>query len=138
MLYEIALVIPANTAETAKTETKIKVWGGVLHSVHIHIPNGCAGLAHAQLVQGGHQFAPSTEKQSFYGDGTDIKYPEHLELKPGWNTITLRGWNTDTAFEHTITAWIGVLPEEYVSPQAIFIGIRDALRVLLSRIGIAV
>ena len=138
MLYELSLTIPKNTAETAKVSTAIRVWSGVIHEVFVMIPAGSAGLAHAQLMQGGHQFAPSTEGMSFHGDDTFIPYKEHLSLKPGWNNITLRGWNDDDTFGHKVTVWIAVLPEQVVLPTAIFADIRLSLRLLLRRLGIRV
>lgn len=136
MIYEIALTIPADRPESNKIEERQLVWGGVIHEIWVLVPAGQKGLAHLQLVQAGHQFAPSTEGQSFYGDDILIHFKEHYRLYPGWNTILARGWNDDDVNAHTITAWIGILPEYVVLPHAALQRMNVSLRQVLNRIGI--
>lgn len=138
MIYELSMTIPAGTAEAVKTTAVKKVWGGVIHYIHIIIPPGCRDMVKVQLFQGGHQFAPSTHGQSFHGDGTEIKYQEYYELDRGWNEIEMRGWSAGTKYDHTVTAYIAVLKADAINPWLAFRDIEKALRELLAKIGVEV
>ena len=118
MLYSTSLTIPANTAENSKAETTLKVSAGTIVKIGILIPPGHAGLAHLQIFDGGHQILPSTEGQNIKGDDIYLPSKEEYELKPGGTILTLKGWNTDTIFQHEFIVYIWIeRPQEQAKQE---------------------
>jgi len=106
--YTKDITTAADIAESSRTKTSIKIGHGIIDEVTLYFPLGCAKLAHVVIQQGGHQFAPSTRKQSFSGHGTTIKYNPNFDTTHGTNLIDVYTWNDDEIFEHTITVDINV------------------------------
>ena len=133
MWYQKEITISANTTEANAAETKLHVVRGVIHNVWVHFPAGCAGLARVQILEGLHQIAPTNTGQSFKGDGTDINYREHYELTnfPSW--ITIKTWNTDDTYDHTIVVGLGILKKEVLLPAFSREGILYALKSLFTK-----
>jgi len=116
MLYSKDITVPANTAETAKQTTDLKIADGVIHKVSILFPTGCVCLVKIQMFEGGHQFISSTEGQYLSGDGEAVDIPEFYEIKGGPRYITIKTWNLDDTYDHTLQIRIYVLPKEYLLP----------------------
>ncbi|OGR93598.1 MAG: hypothetical protein A2V88_00435 [Elusimicrobia bacterium RBG_16_66_12] len=103
MLYEIDATAPANTAASAPVEVAARLNKGVITQVGVQIPQGCMGLARAQVWRGGHQLWPTTPGAYFKGDGAVIEWPEDYELTDEPLSLTLRVWNIDDTYNHTLT-----------------------------------
>lgn len=133
MLFSGVLTIPANTAETAKASATIKISDGVIHQIGILFPDGCNGLVKAQLFEAGHQFSPSTEGLFYTGNDTFIIGPEFYEPFTNTNSITVKGWSTNTRYNHDITVYLWILPKSLLLPTAATEGLLGALRSLVIR-----
>ena len=103
MLYVIDATAPANTAASAPVEVAARLNKGVVTQVGVQIPQGCMGLARAQVWRGGHQLWPTTPGAYFKGDGAIIEWPEDYELRDEPLSLTLRVWNIDDTYAHTLT-----------------------------------
>lgn len=103
MLYEFDVTAPANTPATAPTEVLARLNKGVITRVSIQIPQGCMGLARAQIWRGGHQLWPIPPGSYFKGDGAFIDWPEDYELTDEPLVLRLRVWNIDDTYSHTLT-----------------------------------
>ena len=103
MLYEIDVTSPANTSAAAPTEVLARLNKGVITQVGVQIPNGCMGLARAQVWRADHQLWPTTPGAYFKGDGAVIQWPEDYELADEPLSLRLRVWNLDDTYAHTLT-----------------------------------
>jgi len=109
MNYELRLVVPKSTTEIAPVESTLTVHPGVVREVNVLFPRGCAQLAHAQILRWGQQVWPSDPNQDFSGDGETIDFVEEFHVEDPPYTFTLRAWNDDDTFPHTITLRVAVL-----------------------------
>ena len=112
MWYVLEDTVPANTAKADARETKIRVGGGILHSIIVTIPPGSKNLAHCQLRQASYFILPRNEDEDIEGDHVNVNYREWYKLKAAENALTMVAWNTDTKHAHRIRMLIGVLPKE--------------------------
>lgn len=112
MIYQVNLIIPANTGQDAPEIERITVPFGRVKRIALLFPSGCAGLAHIQIYHNQFQVWPTTPELSFLGDGHLIVFDENYDLDDSWNVIQVSGWNDDDTFSHTVTVWISVLPQE--------------------------
>jgi hypothetical protein len=138
VLFELPLTVPANTAAATPASASIITWGGILHRVIVLNPPGCRGLVKTYLVHEGHQFAPSTRGQTFYGDGVPIEYDEYYPLAPGRSRITMYGYSPGALQPHTVTAWLAILPESDIKPEIVFRDIKEGIERLLRVAGVRV
>lgn len=103
MLYEFDLTIPANTTEASPTELEAVMSVGTIHQVEVQIPLGCKGLTHVQVLRELHQLWPSNPESNVKGDNALIRWREDYDLNETPFSLTLRGWNVDDSYAHTIT-----------------------------------
>ena len=117
MWYVLEDLVPANTARASARETSIKVHRGILHTIYVTIPPGSAQLAHCQLRKGGYFILPRNEDKDISGVHIDTLFKEWLHLPDETNRLTLKTWNEDTVFPHTVTLYIGVLEKEVLEVE---------------------
>jgi len=130
-------------AESIKTEvgkdasdplyTEIKVTNGVIHEVGVYFPAGCAGLVYCQIYEGGHQFFPSTQGQFVRGDDVLVNTVEFYEITDAPRWITIKTWNLDETYDHTIEVYIKQLPKWAILPTGAYEGVLGALKSLVWR-----
>jgi hypothetical protein len=137
MIYTASIETTFSTSEANAKVTEIKVTDGVIHEVSVYFPSGCAGLVYCQIFEGGHQFVPSTEGQFLRGDGILIDSKEFYEIDTAPRWITVKTWNLDDTYNHTIEIMIKQLPKYVLLPAGAYEGIIYALKSLVLR-GLAV
>lgn len=108
MFYDFAVPLPANTAKTSPVEVEAKLTHGVVHRLEIEFPAGCAGLAHLAIDRGLHQVWPTNPPGSFASDNHVIAFDEAHEFTTEPYTLSLRGWNLDDTYPHTLVVRIGI------------------------------
>jgi len=117
MWYVLEDLVPANTTQENKRETKIKVSGGVLHSIVVTIPPGSGNLVHFKLRKSSYYILPRNEDKSITGEHVNVNYREWLELKSAENTLTLETWNTDDTHDHNVRILVGVEKREVMEME---------------------
>lgn len=110
MFFEYSLTIPANTPATAPVETEAVLAPGTVSEVAIQFPRGCVGLAHVQIWRSEHQVWPVNLDGNIAGENAIIDWDEDYDLDDDPFTFTLRGWNLDDSYAHTITFRFALLP----------------------------
>ncbi len=110
MYYEYTLTIPRNTTEAAPLELGVALAPGVVRLVHVQFPKGCVGLVHVQIWRSEHQVWPVNVEGNISAEGQTVSWPEDYELADDPLSFTLRGWNDDDTFPHTITFRFALLP----------------------------
>ena len=133
MFYAESIVTLANTSEANAKTSSIKVTNGVIHEVGVYFPAGCAGLVYCQILEGGHQFFPSTQGQFVRGDDVLIETKEFYEITTAPRWITIRTWNLDETYNHTIEVYIKQLPRWAILPVGAYEGVIGALKSLVWR-----
>ena len=133
MIYTASIETSANTTEANATKTELKITDGVIHEVSVYFPPGCAGLVYCQIFEGGHQFVPSTEGQFLRGDGILIDSKEFYEIDTAPRWITIKTWNLDESYDHTIEVMIKQLPKYVLLPVGAYEGVISALKSLVWR-----
>jgi len=133
MIYTASITTDANTSEENAKSTNIKITNGVITGIKILFPTGCVGLVNVQFFMGGHQFVPSTQGQSIKGDGVLIESPEFLEITDAPRIITIKTWNDDTVFDHTVEILITQLERIALPQLALAEGIVKSIKNLFLR-----
>lgn len=70
------------------------------------------GLAHVQIWRSEHQVWPANLDGNIAGENAVIGWPEDYDLDDEPYDLTLRGWNDDDSFSHTITVRFALLSLE--------------------------
>jgi len=112
MWYVLEDDVPANTSYANKRETKIKVSGGILHTIYVLIPPGAGDTTHFQLKEASYFILPRNEDKSIYGEHLNVPYREWYEFKAAENTLSLFTWNTAKLDSHKVRLLIGILPKK--------------------------
>ena len=133
MIYTASIKTNANTAESVAKKTRLKITNGVITQVMILFPAGCAGLVNVQLFMGGHQFVPSTEGQVIKADNQLIVSPEFLAITDEPRIITIKTWNLDETYPHTIEVMVTQLEAIALPQLALAEGIVKSLKNLFLR-----
>lgn len=110
MFYEHRLTIPANTAATSPEELEVELDHGRIVAVELQFPRGCVGLVHVQVRRELHQLWPTNVDGDIAGEDARIGWQEDHEFAEEPYTLTLRGWNLDDSFAHTVTFRFNLLP----------------------------
>ena len=112
LFFEYDLTIPANTAASAPAESDVPLSPGTVARVDIQFPRGCVGLVHVQVWRAEHQVWPVNVDGDISSEGQTVSWPEDYDLDDDPLGFTLRGWNLDDSFPHTITFRFALLPLE--------------------------
>jgi len=135
VLYQVSLTIPANTPADRPVEKTINVEEQVLVKIGAHFPRGCCKLPHAAIYYGRLQIWPSTEGEWVSGDDVTIWEDCFIRLPDHPTRLTLRGYNEDVAFGHTVTLYLSALPYKVAMVGRILAGISEKLARLLKLVG---
>lgn len=114
MIYNYSISTAANTAETSKQETVLKVSRGVLHKLEITFPGGCAGLLNVQIFDDTHQIFPTNPGGSFALDNVHLNFAEFYEITSPSPQLKVITWNDDDTYEHKVHIAIGILPKNRI------------------------
>jgi hypothetical protein len=114
VFYVFPIAIPANTAETAKQKSILKLTRGKITQIQVHFPSGHVGLTHIGLNCGLYQFLPTNPEATFSSSGETISITEDFVLDSGAFELEAWTWNEDTIYDHTITVRVQLeaLPEQ--------------------------
>jgi len=114
MISRFSLSIPANTSSSSPKTLDIELPVGVIHKLDILFPPGCCGLVGVAIFQGVHLIWPSYSDEWFSTDGETITFEEFYEVRRGLTTFTLKGYNTDDTYSHTIVFRFGILKKSEI------------------------
>ena len=103
MFYDYSIAIPANTTKANSVIEICKMTYGIIKHVAIAFPPGPKGLAHLTVYRFEHQVWPSNPDGDFAWDNFTIEFNEEFDLTEKPHVLTLRGWNDDDTYPHTIT-----------------------------------
>ena len=112
--YELKATVAKDVAEGAATSTAFTLAKGFISKVWLRFPSGPAGLLHIAFYNEATRLWPGIETQWFTGDNEVIEFETELDV-PLVTTdykVTIKGWNEDDSFEHSVLAriWVVSLP----------------------------
>jgi len=132
--YFVKLAIPADTAEDAPVEKTVEVEGFRLEEVAYLIPPGWSALAHFAVFYGIRQIYPAEAGTWVTGDGLYRRVPLRWLLPESPCKLTLKGWNEDNTYSHTVYMWLLTKPEEEVLPIRLLTQVLGMVRDFLRRV----
>ena len=133
MFYDFAVVVPANTLESAPKEKTLKLTSGVIQKVSILFPPGPHGMVMLKLLEGGHQFLPTNPEGYFATDDEVLDIDEFHELTSEPYSLKAVAYSPGTTYNHTISIRIGILRPEEVEKAS---GLMTALKKFLKLVGL--
>ena len=119
MQYVKDVFIEHNTTYANRITRDFKVSRGVIVLAAVRFPFGCCRLVGVKINHGLHQVVPANPDGSLFGHNETIDPPEWYEIKSGGAVMTIKAWNLDEAFDHTITVRLVVLPKWLAYPYSI-------------------
>jgi len=114
MLYCETLTIPPNTPKDRAITKDIRIEEPLLLRIFVRIPAGHHALAYFSLWYGDVQIFPHEKYEWLSGDDESIVEDLIYELHHAPDTITLKGYNTDTKYQHSFIVRISAT--RYISP----------------------
>jgi len=124
--------VDADTSEATSKTQRLILTAGVITSVDIKFPAGCHGLVKVRIKHWESPLVPLSRGEWVTGDDETVKAQMYFELPKGPYELKFQGCSPGTAYAHTITVRITVLPKNIAS----MIPVIDLLTRLLQRMGI--
>lgn len=112
MIYSFDFEIPRDTSFYNPQHNILPISEGLVYRVEFQFPSGCAGLAHIQVYDGGHQVWPSHPHNDFAGNNNTIAFDDLLMKSQPPFQFDLYGYNDDDTYHHTIFVRIGVVTQQ--------------------------
>lgn len=109
MNYSSELTIPPNTSQLNPVTASVEMLPGTVTRVRLDFPPGCFGLARVEIWHKSFKLWPSSPMSYFAGDTFPIEWPEDYQLVEAPFTLTIKGWNLDNVYPHTVTVRFAVL-----------------------------
>lgn len=112
--FEQKLTVPANTPEASPVSQDITLKKGFVSHVWIRFPQGSVGLLRVAIYDQSTQLFPGGTGQWFTGDNEIIEFDTEYDVPNigGTYKLTLKGWNEDDSYEHSVLVriWVVSLP----------------------------
>lgn len=131
MVFEYDFTIPANTPASAKVRLDMKLARGIVHQLSISFPAGCRGQVFLAINRALHQVWPTNPDGQFKGEFFPIQGAVYEPLEEPPYTLEAYGWSPGTAFDHTATIRLWLLPREVLEPGRQAVGVLERLGGLL-------
>jgi hypothetical protein len=109
MIYETRVTVPPNTLEVDAIEETIAIHPGIVNKLFVLWPRRTAGLGHCQIYWKAHQLWPTTPGSDFAGNGIPMEFPEELSINETPYELTVKAWNEDDTYPHTVTVQVGII-----------------------------
>jgi len=117
--YFVSLTIPANTPEASPATKDVEIEGEILSEIAYLVPPGWCALAHFAVFYGIKQIYPEEEGTWVTGDDLYRPVPVKWRLPESPCKVTIKGWNEDDTYPHTLYLWLLTAPEEEARPWKI-------------------
>ncbi|MBA7471395.1 hypothetical protein ES707_06701 [subsurface metagenome] len=112
MIYLATIPIPEKRPETNPIKRILEINKGLIWRIEAEYPAGCCGLVHLQIFDGSYQLFPATPGESLRGDAVTVSYDDLYLKTAAPFELTLKAWNEDETYPHTIQVRIGMATSE--------------------------
>lgn len=133
MLHSKHITVAASTTEANSSKTRFLVNKGIISTVYLTFPPGCAGLVKVRIFFQGHPFLPVELDAFIRGDNFVFVYPIMFEIIESPTQIVIEIWNDDDVYAHTIDVQFLILKRALVLPVGAAEGLIAGLRSLFVR-----
>ena len=133
MLHAKHIDLTHGKTEADATYTQFQVNQGVIYRLWVHFPPGCASLVKVRIYHQGHPFLPVEEDAYIEGDSYTYEFPIMFEITEPPELITIKAWNTDDTYDHSIDVSFLIIPKEWVQPVGAYEGVIAALKSIFVR-----
>jgi hypothetical protein len=108
MHYFFDVSVPKSTTQASPYEEILMLSCGEIRRVEIAVPAGHKGKAHLQLLYHEFQLYPLSRGEDYHGDGSTVIFADQFALDSAPYELKARGWNTDTANDHSFLIGVDV------------------------------
>jgi len=112
MIYISTITTEANRAKGSAKKTILEITKGLIWRIEVEFPAGCCGLVHLQIFDGLYQVFPATPGESLRGEAVTAGYDDLYLKNAAPFDLTIKTWNTDETYRHTIQVRIGLASYE--------------------------
>ena len=133
MLYSKQITISASTTQANAVKKYFKVNKGVISTIWITFPAGCAGLVKLRIYHEGHPFVPVNADNYIRADNYTFVFPVMYEITEEPMILTVEIWSDDDTYNHTVDILFLILPKNVVLPVGAGEGILESLKSLIIR-----
>jgi hypothetical protein len=127
MYYQVTVVIPANTPESAPVITPLTLTQGVISTLRVGFPPGCAGLAHVIIREKGWQICPWSLDESLHWDSYVFEFKPSYPLTSDPYDLTIHAWNLDDSYEHQVFVGAEVEGDELGGKRSVQAILQEAM-----------
>lgn len=117
MWFRYSLTVPPKTIQPHPVRKTMPVGAGILHTIEVGFPPGCAGLVHVYISHWEQQLWPWNTDEQWAWDNYNIRM---TQLNFGITTppyrFNLVAWSADQVFPHTIVCRLGTKRPELHRP----------------------
>lgn len=126
-MYAYSLTIPHTTPSTAPVEKRVKISAGILSRIMITFPPGCLNLAHVVVLYQAHQIEPWNRDGNLHSDDYTFDLACQHEIIEPDTEVTVRGWNLDDTYPHTVDFVFDVTRPPGVTAESLLQQLNEAL-----------
>jgi len=112
MFFEYPLLVTAGKAKADPATLECLLAAGAVTHVDVQFPAGCCGLVHASIWRRDHQVWPVNLDNDISGNDAIVSWAESYDLDEEPFAFTVRAWNLDDTYNHTITFRFALLTLE--------------------------
>lgn len=112
MFYVFSVTVPHSTPQSSPLVTDLELGPGEITQVEVGFAWGAAGLAHVQIWLAEHQVWPTNAGASFAWNDYNHVFPESEPCAGPGEHWSIRCWNLDDTFDHTIQVRLSILAVE--------------------------
>lgn len=109
MQYRYSLRVPPSTPHAAPVRTVMQVGPGILHTIEVGFPPGCAGLVHVYITHWEQQLWPWNTDETWAWDDYNIRMTQvNFGVTTPPYRFTLCAWSRDDTFAHVVVCRLGI------------------------------
>ena len=112
-------------------EKAITIEGEILSELAYLIPPGWSALARFAIFYGIKQIYPEPEAEWVTGDNAYRRVPIGWSMPESKISLTIKGYNTDDTYPHTVYVWLLTKPEAEAKPWKIIVDFVAILKRLM-------
>ena len=98
--------IPANTGVDEPVRYSILVDKGIIDSIYVFFPWGCAALCYVRVLRRNTPLAPHTREKFYHGNDIFIQCQVNYEIKNEPYEVIVEGYNEDDTYSHSPVIYV--------------------------------
>jgi len=100
MIYSKEITVPPETSIDSPYEYKMPISKGIIHTVSLFLPWGCAGLCWVRIYYRTWPIFPLTREEWIRGNDIGFSLSTNIEVTEDNPEVIIQSYNEDDTFEH--------------------------------------